>query len=102
MIIIELQGYITETGQLQVELPDGLPAGDVVVKIEMPHPEDEDDWEKQPWSEEELKDLLTFHPSTGAEIVASGLAGAWKDLDIPDGQTWVEEMRRKMWEGRTW
>jgi len=47
------------------------------------------------WTDEELDALLTIEPMTGAEIVAAGLTGGWKDLDIPDGARWVNEQRQK-------
>ena len=99
--MIEVRGRITEAGRLEVDLPEGLPPGDVVVKIEVPAAE-EMAWESQPWTEEEIRELLTFKGRTGAEIAASGLTGAWKDLGITDSQAWVEEVRRKQRERRGW
>ena len=36
MPTIEVIGWITETGQLAVQLPDGLPAGQVLIRIDLP------------------------------------------------------------------
>ncbi len=36
MPTIELTGHITEDGKLEVDLPEGLPVGDVKVTIELP------------------------------------------------------------------
>jgi hypothetical protein len=41
-------------------------------------------------------------PMTGAEIVDAGLTGGWRDLDIRDGIAWVEDVRRKRKERRSW
>ena len=38
MPTIELIGRITEDGQLDVQLPNGLPVGEVVIRIELPLP----------------------------------------------------------------
>jgi hypothetical protein len=38
MTTIELQGRINEEGKLEVDLPEGLPVGDVEVTIELPTP----------------------------------------------------------------
>ncbi|MFW5771746.1 MAG: hypothetical protein ACOCZH_00380 [Phototrophicaceae bacterium] len=54
------------------------------------------------WSDDELAELLTSEPLTGAEIVAAGLTGSWADLEIADGATWVQEQRRKHRERNQW
>jgi hypothetical protein len=38
MPTIEVIGWISETGQLQVELPEGLPVGQVLIHIDLPEP----------------------------------------------------------------
>jgi hypothetical protein len=93
MLTIRLDAEITEDGHLKVELPDGLPVGKVQIALEIP---------ETPWTDEELAALMKPEPMTGAEIVAAGLTGGWRDLDIPDGATWVEEQRRKRKERRNW
>jgi hypothetical protein len=98
MTIFRLTGHITVDGKLEVELPQGLPAGEVKLTVEVDmeeSPQTENDWEKQPWTDEELKELLTIKPMTGHEIVAAGLVGGWEDLEITDSVEWVEEQRRK-------
>jgi len=54
------------------------------------------------WDEAELDALLTVDPMTGREIVAAGLTGGWRDMDIPDGAAWVEARRRTQRENRKW
>lgn len=58
--------------------------------------------EDEGWSEEELAEMLTVEPLTGSEIVAAGLTGGWRDLDVADGAAWVEAQRRKRRERRQW
>ncbi len=38
MATIELNGRINEEGELEIELPEGLPVGNVKVTIELPAP----------------------------------------------------------------
>jgi len=105
MTTLELPGRITESGQLEIELPAGLPAGEVMVRIEVPAEvlPSAVDWEHRPWTEEEyreLKGLMTPNPKTGAEIAAwleanppidPGWGGITNDEDVAD---YVHNMRR--------
>ncbi len=91
MSTIHLDGHITASGELLLELPKDLPSGKVHVTIEVSF----DKNEVEEFTEEEVKNLLTFTPKTGAEIVAAGLTGGWQDMGINDSVTWVEEQRRK-------
>lgn len=93
METIRLPGRITEDGQLEVELPAGLPSGEVEVAIELP---------AQSWSDDELHKLMQPEPLTGSEIVAAHLTGGWKDGEIDDGAAWVNEQRRRRKEARGW
>jgi len=86
MAIVELKGRITETGELEVDLPEGLPAGEARVTIEVPLDKE--------WTARELDDALKIVPMTGAEIVQAGLLGGWADEGIADSAAWVEELRR--------
>jgi hypothetical protein len=40
MTVIELNGRITESGELEIDLPEGLPPGEVRVRIELAEGED--------------------------------------------------------------
>ncbi len=90
MVLIQLTGKITENGKLEVDLPEGLPPGDVQVTIEMPV-------EEAVLIDEEIAELIQPKPiKSGAEIVARLEAeGGWEDLGINDGAEWVQEQRRK-------
>ncbi len=90
---IRLTGDITENGQLQVELPLGLPSGRVEISIEIP---------TETWTDEELHQLMHPEPMTGSEIVAAQLTGGWSDAGIIDGAAWVQEQRRKRKDQREW
>lgn len=46
--------------------------------------------------------LLHQGPKNGAEIAASGLFGAWKNLGIRDSTEWVNEQKRKRLERNKW
>jgi hypothetical protein len=94
MAILELKGRITASGELKVDLPDGLPPGETRVTIEVPLDRE--------WTSEDLDDALKIVPLTGAEIVQAGLLGGWADEGIADGETWVEELRQKRREQRSW
>lgn len=90
MMALRLKGYITEDGQLNVELPEHHPTGEVTVTIETPHTEGTS-WEERPWTDEELDQMLQSKPIPAKDIVAGG----WEALNITDRQAWVEEQRRK-------
>lgn len=98
-----LKGYITESGELKVDLPKDHPVGEVRVTIQA---EDEFDaqepipWDEQPWTEEELEEMLARHPRTLGEILKEGLVGGWEDRGITDSVEWVLEQRRKEQERR--
>ncbi len=93
-MVIQLNGRITDKGDLELDLPSGLPAGDARITIEIPTETD--------WSEEDLARALRTEPLTGAQIVEAGLIGGWADAGITDSTAWVEELRRKRREARGW
>lgn len=98
MTTIHLSGRITEAGQLEVTLPEGLPPGDVEITIQVAAEDQQGD--ERPWTKEEIREMLTFTPKSGAEILASGVVGSWRDLGIEDSAAWVEDIRRKIQERR--
>ena len=95
MVTIHLKGQITPDGQLLLDVPENLPPGDINVTLEIPNTDEQ-------FTEEEIKELLTFTPTSGAEVVATGLVGGWEDLNITDPVEWVEEQRRKQKERHQW
>jgi hypothetical protein len=102
MVTILLSGRITEAGKLEVDLPEGLPPGEVQVVIEMPV-EEEQPLDERPWTAEEIREMMRIEPKTGAEIMARlEREGGWEDKGITDGAAWVEEQRRKRRERNRW
>src|SRR5579871_5736731 len=96
MTTLKLPGRITETGDLEVQLPVGLPPGEVTVRIDVP--DVTPDWDQQPWTEQELTDLMQPDPKTGAEIAA--MLANMPPLDFADSQIgdpviWLQAQRRK-------
>lgn len=92
MPTIHLKGRITEEGELDLQLPAGLPPGEASITIEIPI--------EPGWTPEELDRALEVVPLTGAEIVQGGLTGGWADRGISDGEEWVRERRQKRQEER--
>ena len=97
MATIHLTGHVTEEGELVFEAPKNLPPGEVEITIKVPG---ESAPIEQDFTDEEIKEFLTFKPKTGKEIVEQGLVGGWEDMGITDSVAWVEEQRRKQWERR--
>jgi hypothetical protein len=93
-MVIQLNGHITEEGELKLDLPSGLPAGEARITIEIPT--------EASWTSDELNRALQTTPLTGTEIVEAGLLGGWADQGITDSAAWVEEQRRKRRERRRW
>jgi len=87
MTTIRLNGRITTAGELELDLPSGLPAGEARITIEIPT--------EAGWTSRELDEALRVVPMTGAEIVEAGLLGGWEDEGIVDSAAWVEEQRRR-------
>lgn len=78
MTTLELQGRITENGQLEIQLPTGLPAGEVTVRIDVPG--------------------AKTASKTGAEIGAmleQMEPIEFVDPEITDPVEWVKAQRRK-------
>ncbi len=94
MMTIQVSGRITERGELEIRLPEGLPPGEARITIEIPQPED--------WKPEDLASALKIEPLTGAEIVKAGLLGGWEGQGIGDSEIWLQEQRRRRREQRSW
>ncbi|MBZ0281049.1 MAG: hypothetical protein K8L97_09925 [Anaerolineae bacterium] len=101
MVAIRLKGYVTETGDIEVEIPKDFPAGEVMLTIEAVEavvvPIDE-----PPLTDAEIEELMRPKPKTGAEIVALGHTGGWEHKGITDSVEWIDEQRRKRREQREW
>ena len=91
-MVIHLNGHITDAGELELDLPSGLPAGEARITIEIPA--------EVMWTDKDLDRVLQTTPMTGAEIVKSGLIGGWEAAGIDDSARWVEEQRQARRERR--
>ena len=98
MTTFHVKGHVTEDGELIFDPPKDLPPGEAQITIEVPS----ETTLEQDFTDEEIKELLTFTPKSGKEIVESGLAGGWEDMGITDSVAWVEEQRRKRRERNRW
>lgn len=101
METIRLKGYVSKDGELHVQLPSGIPEGQIDVVLEIDRLEDESASEPA-WTEAEIAEMIRPDPKTGAEIVALGHTGGWEHLGITDSLTWVEAQRRKRRAKRGW
>ena len=88
MTLIQIKGILTQDGKIEVELPDGWQPGEVHVEISI----------EPAFTDEELDALIQFNPKPANQIKTGG----WEDLDIVDGVSFVEEMRRKRREKNQW
>jgi len=105
MTLIQLTGKINNQGQLELDLPEGLPSGEVQVTLKFPNTTNDVPWEERPWTDEELEELLKVTPKKGSEIAAeieAGLLGdGWSHIKM-SGVEWVEEQRRQQQERSKW
>lgn len=76
MTTIELKGVITAQGTLEVDLPSGVPSGEVTVRIDLPA--STTDSIKPTWTPEELRELLSMKPLPREEFLA------WLDANPPE------------------
>jgi hypothetical protein len=99
MTTIVLEGRINETGELQIEKPQGLRTGKVKVTItELTDEKNENIHELRPWTEDEIHKMMQPAPKTGAEIVAlldQLDLSEWRNMDIPDVVAWLKERREQ-------
>jgi hypothetical protein len=98
MTTLELRGRINEQGELEIELPTGLPRGEVTVRIDVPG--ESASWEHQSWTEEEIRELMSPKRKTFRELVewldANPPTDSWADLrDNEDGADYIHRMRRQ-------
>jgi hypothetical protein len=85
MTVLHLTGRVTDSHELEVDLPPDVPIGQVLVTVEIPIAEPAD----------HQADPTRIEPMTGAEIIAAGLTGVWADQAIQDGQQWLDASRQR-------
>jgi len=98
MVSYHLTGHVGDDGKLRVELPEGVPPGEVEVIITVSDslPEDAD------WTDDELREMMHVTPKTGAEIAALLAEMEAGYRHITDSAAWVEEHRRSQRERAQW
>jgi hypothetical protein len=69
---LKVKGYISESGEVQLELPANHPVGEVTFLIKPVEP---------PLSEEEIRALITPEPKTAGDILD------WLQKNPPDPET---------------
>jgi hypothetical protein len=93
-MLVRLDGQITQDGQLVIELPDGLPAGEVKVTLEISAANDA-------LTDAEIDAILSVQPARSREERIARLAeiepSSWSEVDDPVG--YVVEVKRKAWGG---
>lgn len=87
---MSVKEVIEQIKVLNAEELDELLGVIIRLRVQQSLPED-----NSPWTDEELAELMTIEPLTGAEIIQQGLAGGWADLEITEGATWIDEQRLK-------
>ncbi len=94
MVAIRLNGHITKDGKLEIDLPEGLPAGDVQVLIELS--QQSDTQSPQTLTRSEIQELMQIELKSSAQLVKQlEEEGGWEDRGIKSGAEWVDEQRRK-------
>lgn len=96
-----VKGYIKD-GQVQIDLPENVTDGEIEVRVPVETESEALSQETLSLTDDELDALMKPNPKTGAEIIALGHTGGWKDKGITDSVEWVLEQRRKRREKRGW
>jgi hypothetical protein len=95
MATLRLQGQITEEGELIVQLPSGLPAGRVIVQIEVTA-----EAADQSWTDDEIRKFMAAEPMSREDFITwldtHPAPEPWGDLrDDEDAGEYVHRMRRQ-------
>ena len=94
-MLVKLDGQITKDGQLVIDLPDGLPAGEVKVTLEIDVQQDDI------LTDKEIDALLSVTPAQTREERIARLdeiePSSWSE--ITDPVAFVDQIRNKLWRG---
>jgi hypothetical protein len=94
MTMIRVNGRVTEAGEVQFELPDDVPAGDVEITIRWREPETLDDPSSDDipptFTDEELAELNKPQPPVPGHLIETGI---WEDSGITDSVEWIRQQR---------
>jgi hypothetical protein len=80
MTTLQIKGHITEEGELRVELPEDVQAGDVEITIRWDEAQETDDDIPPTFTDEELAELSKPEP-TPFHLIETGI---WQDSGIED------------------
>lgn len=87
MTLVRVKGKLTESGQIELELPENWQAGDIIIEIPVQQTQ-------IARSEFGTVDISHFAGKTLGEI-DKNLIGAGADWEIGDSADWVDEQRKK-------
>lgn len=105
MEMLRLHGFVDEKGELHVKMPEGFPQGEVEITVQLVDENKETPDELQPeYTLEEVENWLRpGGQMTGqrlAELLEAIGTTGWEN--IPDGQEFIKEQRRKRRERNQW
>lgn len=93
-MLVRLDGQITQDGQLVIDLPEGLPAGEVKVTLEISATDDM-------LTDAEIDAILSVQPARTREERIARLAeiepSSWSEVDDP--VAYVDHIRNELWRG---
>jgi len=98
MVTLRLTGHINRNGELRVDLPPGVPPGEVDVIITMTSAPASD----ATWTDDEISRVIRVTPRSGEEIAAMLDEAEDGYHHIADSARWVDEQRNKRREDRQW
>jgi len=98
MVTYHLTGHVSAAGELHVDLPAGVPPGevDVIISVQQVQPGD------TTLSADDVQRLMQVNPLTGPEIAAMLAENEPGYQHIADSAAWVEEQRRDQKEQTRW
>lgn len=103
MTIIRLKGNVNPNGELLIQLPTDIPAGEVIVQIEYGQAENAPTWSEEEWHEIQAQIAGSFPLSDGAAIVEALAEIDLSDwISIEDSETWLEAQKQKRQEKNQW
>ncbi|MEO1290642.1 MAG: hypothetical protein AAFV93_23110 [Chloroflexota bacterium] len=81
MSTVQIRGFLTEDGKIQLDLPNGWQPGEITVNINV----------EPTFTDEEIDALMSEQVKPANQIITGG----WEHLNITDSVEWVREQRQK-------
>lgn len=88
MSTIQVTGFLTPDGKIELDLPEGWQSGEVQVSIII----------EPTFTDEELDEMMVSNPKPANQIETGG----WEDVAIDDSVEWVKNQRRKNQRDNQW